>query len=257
MRRMLVISSYVAQGTVGLQATLPALPRGAFDVIAVPTVVLSNHPGFKACAGNIIPPEQLTAIIDALDGNGWLAGLDAVFTGYLPSAAHVAWARSVIERVKSLNPNVFYVADPVIGDDPGGLYISRTTASAMRDRLVPLADLATPNRFELSWLTDMEVSDEASAISAARHLGVPKIAATSIPAGADVLTNILVTPSAVYSESVSRLAHAPHGTGDYFAGLLTASLLTGQTDQGALNHATSKTAGAVTASAGLDNLTFD
>ena len=89
MRRVLVMSSFVAHGTVGLQATLPAFAGPQFDVIAIPTIVLSNHPGHKACAGSAIPPSTLSDMADALDANGWLAGLDAIFTGYLPSADHV------------------------------------------------------------------------------------------------------------------------------------------------------------------------
>ncbi|MEQ1671035.1 MAG: pyridoxal kinase [Hyphomicrobium sp.] len=256
MRRIFVISSYVAQGTVGLQATLPALPNAMFDVVAVPTVVLSNHPGFKACAGTALEPHILSAMVDALEANGWLNGLDAIFTGYLPSADHVQWARRTVERVKALNGSALYIADPVLGDDPGGLYVSGETADAVRDRLIPLADLVTPNSFELSWLTGLAVTCPATAMTAARALKRPRIAATSIPSGAANLANILVTPSETWTDSVARLAHAPHGTGDYFAGLLTAGLLSGQTDQAALSHATQTTANIIAASQNHDHLRF-
>lgn len=256
MRRILVMSSFVARGTVGLQATLPALPRDRFDVATIPTVVLSNHPGFKACAGQVLAPETLSAMVDALEVNGWLAGLDAVFSGYLPSPAHAEWVCRTVERVKALNNRAFFVADPVLGDDPGGLYVSRDTASAVRDRLMPLADLATPNRFELAWLTGRPVTDAASAIAAARALDRPMIAATSIPTAPTTLANIMVTPSDIWTETVARRTDAPHGTGDYFAGLLTAGLITGASGAAALAHATRTTADVISASQSHDHLIF-
>lgn len=251
-----MLSSYVARGTVGLQATLPALPPGTFDVMALPAVVLSNHPGHKACSGTALSPETLSSMVDALAANGWLSGLDAIFTGYLPSAAHVTFARHTVQRLKAVNPALMYVADPVLGDDPGGLYIAAETAAAMRDQLLPLADLATPNRFELEWLTGLSVHDGASAVTAARHLALPKVAATSIPADPTSLANILVTRAGLSTETVARHAHAPHGTGDYFAGLVMAALLLGQSDDDALRTATIGVARAIAVSDSFDHLNF-
>ena len=192
MRRIIVISSYVARGAVGLQATLAALTRPDYEVMALPTVVLSNHPGHKLSAGMVVAPENLSAMTAALDGNGWLAGVDAVLTGYLPSADHVEWAAATVERIKTLNPVAIFVADPVLGDDPGGLYINRDAAEAVRKRLLRIADMATPNRFELAWLTSADVSDRETAIVASRALPVAIVAATSIPDGPELLANILV-----------------------------------------------------------------
>jgi pyridoxine kinase len=256
MRRILVISSYVARGTVGLQATLPALTRPDFDVIAMPTVVLSNHPGHRKCAGTTIAPDTLAAMMDALDGNGWLTGLDAVFTGYLPSVAHVEWALRAVERIKALSPAVLVAADPVLGDDPGGLYIGHDTAAAVRDQLLPLADFATPNRFELAWLSGVDVSDRATAVSAARALRSPLVAATSIPDGDDAIANLLITPDQCIAETLARRSHAPHGTGDYFAGLLLAALLERQSHDQALRTATSGVARAIEASIDGTQLRF-
>jgi pyridoxine kinase len=248
MRRLLVISSYVARGTVGLQATVPALMRPDFDVMTLPTIVLSNHPGHAKCAGTEIAPETLAAMVEALDDNGWLASLDAFFTGYLPSAAHAEWARRTLERIKRLNRETLYVADPVIGDDPGGLYVSRDTAEAVRDLLLPLADVITPNRFELSWLSAQPVTDRASAITAGRQLRPRRVIATSIPEGPERLANLLIAAGQCAVEVVPLRSHAPHGTGDYFAGQLLAALLEGRSDEQALGSATSATARVLEAS---------
>src|SRR5690606_10779249 len=93
-------------------------------------------------------------------------------------------------------------------------------AKAVRDALVPIADVLTPNRFELAWLSGIEVQDIATAISAARHLARPKLIATSIPAAAGELANILVTGKNALLCKVDKMRDVPHGTGDLFAGAL-------------------------------------
>jgi pyridoxine kinase len=257
MRRVLVISSFVAKGSVGLQATLPALLGCSLEPIAIPTVVLSNHPGFKACAGMPVAPGTLEAMVDALDANGWLGRLDAIFTGYLPSVSHVLWAKRTIERVLSANPAAIYIADPVLGDDPGGLYIGRDVADALRRELLPLTRLITPNRFELSWLAHLPVTDPDSAIAAARHLRIPMIAATSIPSHAGQLGNLLITRDSCVTETVRAQSSAPHGTGDYFAGLFMAHILAGKSGKDALRAATAQTEAVILASAGSAHLAFE
>ncbi len=39
------------------------------------------------------------------------------------------------------------VVDPVLGDDPKGLYVPEAVAAELREQLVPLADVVTPNAF--------------------------------------------------------------------------------------------------------------
>ena len=89
---VLAISSEVARGHVGNSAARFALNRLGHQVIALPTVMLSNHPGHSHVAGTRIEPDTLRRMLDALDKNGWLAEVDAVLTGYLPTAEHVAVA---------------------------------------------------------------------------------------------------------------------------------------------------------------------
>ena len=153
MARILVISSQVVSGHVGLSAMVPALQAYGHDVLPVPTILLSNHPGLKPASGTRIEPATLDGIVQTLDQNGCLDRVDAVLTGYLPSAAHVAFAANAIARCRGRNPQLKVLCDPVVGDDPKGLYIDPAAAAAIRVTLVPIADIITPNRFELAWLT--------------------------------------------------------------------------------------------------------
>lgn len=256
MRRVLAISSFVSKGSVGLQATVPALVQVDIEPIAVPTIVLSNHPGFKETAGTAIACDTLNAMLDAFDANGWLAAVDAIFTGYFPTAEHVHFARDAVQRVKSANPAALFLADPIIGDDPDGLYVGFETATAIRKILLPLADITTPNRFELAWLSGQNVVDRDSALAAARHLGVPLTAVTSVPEGTSQLANILVSDGVSFVETINRMPDAPHGTGDYFAGAFLAQILQGSDRANALSKATRMTERVVLASQGSSDLVF-
>ena len=170
MARILAISSQVASGHVGLSAIVPALQRLGHDIVALPTILLSNHPGRLPASGTRIDPAVLDQMLETLDANGRLDEIDAILTGYLPSAAHVAVAASAVRRCRIKSEGTVFLCDPVIGDDPKGVYIDPEAAAAMRATLLPLADIATPNRFELAWLSDQSVVGPETAIQAARSL---------------------------------------------------------------------------------------
>jgi pyridoxine kinase len=254
MRRILVISSHVAYGTVGLAAMVAPLQQTGHEVTMLPTIVLSNHPGHQRFAGKVLEPALLEDMTAALDANGWLGTFDAVLSGYLPSAGHVAWVQAVVARLRELNPNVVYVCDPILGDDPHGLYIDADAANAVRERLLPVADVLTPNRFELAWLSGVDVQSVADAVSAARVLGRPKLAATSIPSGPSEFANVLVAEEPVLVGKVAKMDRVPHGTGDLFAGLLTAELLKGSPEATALGRAAGGVRHVLELSRGSDRL---
>lgn len=227
MARILVVSSFLAKGTVGLMASVPVLQAQGHEVLQLPTVVLSNHPGHLHAAGERVSPELLDKMLLALEANGWLEQIDAVLTGYLPAAAHARFARGAIERVRRHAPRALYVCDPILGDDPRGLYIAEDAAAAIRTHLLPLADVITPNRFELSWLSGSPVATTAQAAAAARSLGCGLTAATSIPDPEGVLTTLLAGAGTAHPAAAPRLPQVPHGTGDVFAALLTGGLAAG------------------------------
>ena len=221
---VLAISSEVARGHVGLSAARFALHRLGHQVIALPTVILSNHPGHAHVAGTRTDPDVLRRMLDALDKNGWLSEVDAVLTGYLPAAEHVAVAAEAIRRVK---PGSLIVVDTVLGDDPKGLYVDEAAARAVRDQLLPLASIITPNRFEASWLSGIEVTaDPATALAAALKLSVPTVVITSAPSPEPgTLDNLMIRNKKVVRARVPKLEHAPHGTGDLLAALIAGESL--------------------------------
>lgn len=229
MARIIAISSQVARGHVGLSAIVPALQALGHEVIALPTTVLSNHPGHTHVAGEQMAPEVLARMFDALGANGWLGGIDAVITGYMPSAGHVALTAAAIEQLKELNSSLIYLCDPVLGDEPKGVYIAHDSAKAIRDSLLPLADILKLNRFELEWISGVRITDAAIAQAIVRFSGRPRVAVTSLPvAGAEEIGNGLVVAGEIAaSVSVPRLTGVPNGTGDLMGALLIGHHLSG------------------------------
>lgn len=227
MSNILAISSSVANGHVGLAAIVPALNLLGRTAIALPTVILSNHPALAHHAGTQIAPATLTAMLDAIDANGALQQCDTVVTGYLPTRAHVAVAADAIDRIQRHRrdkTSVQIICDPVLGDDPAGLYIATDAANAIREQLLPRATTITPNRFELAWLSGHVIASEEDAITAARILGPPRIIAKSVPTG-DTPTqyaNLEITLDTATRHPFTHLANAPHGTGDMLSGLIAA-----------------------------------
>ncbi len=274
MARILAISSQVVRGHIGLSAIAPALQALGHEVWPMPTIILSNHPGHAHAAGVPTPVDRLGTMLDALDSNGWLGELDAVLTGYLPSPDHVTFAAHAIAKVRRLRPSVAVIVDPILGDEPKGLYIDAAAAAAIRDKLVPQADILTPNRFELGWLTHKHISTLDDARAAASALERPSVIVTSaaylpspslqgkamiaIP-GTDrdsdgTILTLLVSDGTTASFATLHRAHAPHGTGDLLSGLLLGHVLAGRSIVDATACAVAGVAHAIDVSSGHDEL---
>jgi pyridoxine kinase len=255
MAKVLSISSQVVYGHVGNSIACFVLQRMDHEVLSLPTVLLSNRPGYKALAGDRTDPARLDAMLEAAEANGWLADVDAILTGYVPTAVHATFCGRWIKRIKSLNPEAVYLCDPIIGDEPAGIYIEEAAAYATRDHLVPLADILTPNCFELGWLSNQPVPDGAATITAARSLARPAVIVTSAPADApDQIANILVEGRDAAATVSTRETVQAHGTGDFFAANFLAHKLNRLSNREALQAAAAATAAILAASEGQSEL---
>jgi pyridoxine kinase len=233
MARILAISSHVVRGNVGLAATVPALQSLGHEVWALPTVLLASRPGLGRLSRYELPQTELVGMLAALEADGCWPMLDAVFTGYFPSAAAVGVTVDAIARIKAANPSLLACVDPILGD-AGRLYVAQETAEAIRDRLLPLADVAMPNLFELTWLTGTRPETAAEIVRSACSLGPATVVVTSAahtPAG----VGTLLAMRGSISEHQSRTRTAiPNGAGDVLAGLFLGRLLRGEPAEAAL-----------------------
>jgi pyridoxine kinase len=251
MATVLAISSHVARGHVGLAATVPALQRLGHEVWALPTVLLASRPGLGRLARHELPPPDLGAMLAALEADGCWGALGAVLTGYFPSPQSVAAAAAAVQRIKQANPAIPVLVDPIAGDG-GRLYVAEATAAAIRDELLPLATIATPNLFELQWLGGADAPADPAA--AARRLGPPMVVVTSAMEGGDGITTLGVTEAAIVARTVPRRAGIPNGAGDLLAGLLLGQLLRGRDLAAALDASLADLERVLAASVGRDVL---
>src|SRR5918994_2184663 len=217
-RAVIVISSHVARGSVGNRAAVSALETLGYPVWAVPTVILPWHPGHGRATRIVPEPEQFSALLKDLE-----------------QAQAVA---SLVAAVRARNSRAIYICDPIMGD-AGGLYVAEPLARALRDVLVPIADIATPNRYELEWMAGAKLGDMRLVIAAANEAGPATMLVTSAPAMiAGGIGNLLLTQSAALLAEHRIIERPPNGLGDLTAAVFLARLLDGQPSGKALQSTT-------------------
>jgi pyridoxine kinase len=224
---VIVVNSLVARGGVGGRASVFALERLGFPVWFVPTVTLSWHPGHGPATRLVPEAEGFDGMVGDLAELPQLDEVGAVLSGYVGAAGQAAAVARLVAAVQDRNPGAHYLCDSNIGDE-AGLFVPEAVAVAIRDRLVPLADMATPNRHELAWLTGREAGDNDGLATAARALGVGEVVVTSAFAGEGEIGTLTVTGGDVRLVAHQLLDDVPNGTGDLFSALYLAARLNGR-----------------------------
>ena len=231
--KVLSIQSDVVYGHVGNAAARFALQRLGHEVWAVPTVLLSSHAGYAEVGGESLSADLLRRLVDGLDANGWLGQCDAVLSGYLGHPDHAGVAADAVRRVKAARRSALYCLDPVFGD-AGRAYAKPGVAEAMARELLPLADIVTPNVFELSSLTSVAIRNTDDARVAAKRLGRPVVVVTSVPVPDGRIGTLAVSKDEAWLASTRLLENPPHGSGDLMAALFLAHRLAGRSLHDAL-----------------------
>jgi pyridoxine kinase len=185
-----------------------------------------------------IPQAAFNYVLTDLAGSPRLPALGGVLTGYFRDADEVAATGRLVAAAKAANPGLVVLCDPIAGDGDGQ-YRPDAVVSAIRATLLPLADIITPNRYELAWLTGARADDNRALVASARSTGVPEVAVTSAHAPLGKTGTLLVTAETTVLAVHDEVPGAPHGTGDLFSALYLAHRLGGQRPADALLSATS------------------
>ena len=222
---ILSLQSWVCYGHVGNAAALFPLQRMGAEVWAVNTVQLSNHPGYGGCTGDVFSGAQIEALLEGIGARGVLGACDAVLSGYLGSVDTGEAVARAVARVKAANPAALYACDPVVGDEGPGVYVRPGIDTLFRTRLLPLADIATPNRFELGHITGMPVASLAetkAAVAALQAMGPRIVLVTSLACEdtpGDAIDVLAAEAGRFWRLRTPRLAMSPNGAGDLLSGL--------------------------------------
>lgn len=229
---VLSIQSAVAYGHAGNSAAVFPLQRLGVEVLPVYTVNFSNHTGYGAWRGPLISPEDVGEVITGIEERGAFTDVDVVLSGYQGSEGIADVIIDAVARVKAANPAAVYACDPVMGNAKSGCFVAPAIPELLRTKVVPVADIITPNQFELGFLTGTEPGDLDSTLASAdlaRAMGPRTVLVTSVerpdrPKG--TVEMLAVTDDGAWIVQTPLLPIKANGSGDVTAALFTAHLLT-------------------------------
>jgi len=231
MPTVLSVQSWVACGSVGNTAALFPLQRLGCETWSLNTVAFSNHTGYERWRGETVPASQIATLFEGIAELGVLPCCDAVLSGYLGEAETGAVLLDIVTRVKKANPRALFCCDPVMGDVGPGYYVRAGIPEFYRDYALALADVITPNRFELEWLSGGQVSSLAEACDATaalRQLGPGIVLVTSLETEPDRVAAVAAGPEGAWTVETPRLPIEATGCGDAVAALFLGWLLKGK-----------------------------
>lgn len=226
--KILSIQSAVAYGHVGNSAAVFPLQRIGVEVLPVYTVNFSNHTGYGAWRGPLIAPDDVRDVITGIEERGVFAQIDAVLSGYQGGEGIGDVIIDAVARVKAANPNAVYACDPVMGNAKSGCFVAPAIPVLLRERVVPVADIITPNQFELGFLTGTEpdtIESTLASVELARAMGPRTVLVTSVerPDREEGTIEMLVVDDAgAWIVQTPHLPFKANGSGDVTAALFTA-----------------------------------
>jgi pyridoxine kinase len=230
MPTVLSLQSRVAYGHVGNAAAVFALQRLGIEAWALDTVAFSNHTGHGRWRGAAVPAAVVGDLFAGIAALGVLPQIDAILSGYLGDRATGPLLLDIVAQVRAANPNALFCCDPVIGDSETGSYVTDGIAEFFRDEALAQADIATPNRFELQYLTGAAIETIGEAAAAAERLrarGPSTVLLTSLDADPDRITMLAAGPDGAWTVETPRLPITLNGCGDVTAALFLAHRLRG------------------------------
>ncbi|WP_137843569.1 pyridoxal kinase PdxY [Microbacterium sp. 2FI] len=226
--KILSIQSAVAYGHVGNSAAVFPLQRIGVEVLPVYTVNFSNHTGYGAWRGPLIAPDDVREVITGIEERGVLGEIDVVLSGYQGGEGIGEVILDAVARVKAANPGAVYACDPVMGNAKSGCFVAPAIPVLLRERVVPHADIVTPNQFELGFLTGTEPADLESTLASVdrvREMGPRTVLVTSVErpdAPKGTIEMLAVDDAGAWIVRTPRIPMKANGSGDVTAALFTA-----------------------------------
>ena len=250
---VLSIQSHVAYGHVGNSSAVFALQRLGTEVWPVHTVQFSNHTGYGSWKGSVFDGASIDEVLEGIAERGVLGGCTAVLSGYLGSADIGQAVLGAVARVRQANPDAVYCCDPVIGDVGRGVFVRPGIEELLRDVVLPVADLLTPNHFELDLLAGTTTTSLAAvkdAVASIQDRGPGTVLTTSLVTDdtPDDAVDLLASQGGRHWRvRTPKLALSVNGAGDATAALFLAHWLTDRSAAAALAAATASVWGLLAA----------
>ena len=232
--RALTIAGSDSGGGAGIQADLKTfMAFGVYGMSALTAITAQNTLGVQAV--HEVPLDTIAAQIDSVAED---IGIDAAKTGMLSSTAIVETVASAVVRQGIAN----LVVDPVMIAKSGDVLLRQEARDALRERLLPLALVVTPNLPEAEVLSGRPVASREAMREAARVLH--DLGARWVVVKGGHLDEAEDAVDLVYDGSGFCLLPAPrirtqntHGTGCTFSAAITAGLARGLSPFAAIERA--------------------
>ncbi|HEY6853680.1 MAG TPA: bifunctional hydroxymethylpyrimidine kinase/phosphomethylpyrimidine kinase [Gemmatimonadales bacterium] len=247
MKIALTIAGSDSGGGAGVQADLKTFHQfGVFGTSVICAVTAQNTQGVRAWQA--LPPALVTQQLDALADD---LPPQAVKSGMLGSADVVAAVAAAIAERQLPH----YVLDPVMVATSGDRLLDRDAERLLAERLVPLAELVTPNLDEAAILVGHDVATPDAMERAGRALLARGARAALLKGGhlaGDTIVDVLATAGGVRHFAHPRIdTTSTHGTGCTLSAAITAGLAQGRPLERAVTDALDFVQRAIAAAPGL------
>ena len=160
---VLSIQSHVTYGYAGNKAATFPMQKLGVEVSPIHTVQLSNHTQYDTFAGSFFDAASIRDVVNGMKDNKLLQKHDAVLSGYIGNGDIAKVITETVLYLKSINNNSIYCCDPVFGDfednNLGRIFATQEHPDIFLKYLLPIADIITPNLFELSVLSDTKITN--------------------------------------------------------------------------------------------------
>jgi hydroxymethylpyrimidine/phosphomethylpyrimidine kinase len=234
MGKVLTIAGSDSGGGAGIQADLKSFTAlGAYGMTAITAVTAQNTLGVQKVFE--MPVELVEAQIDSVCSD---IGVDAAKTGMLASAPVVELVARKVKEYSIRN----LVVDPVMVAKSGHSLLSEEARTVLREQLLPLATVVTPNIPEASVLTEIPISNLDDMYRAAKALQLMGAQLVVLKGGH--LPDPDESVDLLYDGKVFERLRAPriqtqhtHGTGCTFAAAIAAGLARGMAAREAIQLA--------------------
>ena len=205
-------------GGAGIQADIKTFSvLGLHGTCAITAITAQNTLGVQRVF--CLSPDAVRAQLQSITDDFTVA---AAKTGMLYSAEIVSIVADILR-----DKEIPLVIDPVIEAEAGGRLLHPEAVQALKDQLVPMADVITPNIFEAEALSGVAVRDKESAVQAAGRILDAGAGAVIVKGGHLDCTDLLATKEMSLFLPGKRVAGENHGVGCTYSAALTAYLASG------------------------------
>lgn len=222
--RVLIVAGSDSSGGAGIQADIKTCAAfGVYAATAITAVTAQNTVGVQrveAVSADLVAAQMRSVLSDI--------GADVIKIGMLANADII---KAVADVIINEAEDISVVLDPVMVATSGDKLLEDDAIDAMKELLIPLADVITPNVDEVEILTGLRPEDANGLTQAGERLLEMGAFAALMKGGhldSKSITDILVTPGGNHIMSAPRIySRHTHGTGCTLASAVAAMLAQG------------------------------